>query len=332
MRIHAAGRHGFASLQKAYLAELRARHRSPSTQRQVRSVLRDFSKGLGRATRRDVCRVSEADVIRFLEARNALSLGTRRRYLGILCRFFGFLEQRGALLASPTRGLRLPGFEALPRRVPSEAQVTTLLRNADSWAYTAERDRALLELLYGSGLRRSECSRLDLGDVDLAEGTLWVRNGKGCKDRVVPLTARATSALVTYLRERRPQLAGAAPETALFLSTRGGRRLTDSGLAKVVQRAARVSRLPFSAHSLRHACATHLLKGGADVRLIQELLGHKRLATTSLYTEVTVLDLKQAFERSHPRERAAKRAHCRPPAAVESSRRIPPSRGGSLET
>lgn len=303
MPIHVA-RRSVSAAQKAYLAALRARRRSPQTLRQTRSVLSRFSNELGRAARRDVGGVSEADVVRFLKARGALSLGTRRCYLAILRRFFAFLERRGWLLANPLKELRLPSLVALPRRVPSQAQVKTLFRHTGAWAYTAERDRALLELLYGSGLRRSECSRLDLGDVDLGEGTLWVRDGKGRKDRVVPLTARSAAALAVYLRERRPQLAGVARETALFLSARGGRRLSGSGLAKVVQRAARDSDLPFSAHSLRHACATHLLRGGADVRLIQELLGHKRLATTSLYTDVTILDLKRAFAHAHPRERS----------------------------
>jgi integrase/recombinase XerD len=324
--------HSLASSQKAYLAGLRARRCAPATQRQARSVLSRFAKNLRRTARRDVRRVGEDDVVRFLKAHGALSLGTRRSYLAVLHRFFSFLERQRWLLVSPSKDLRLPSLVALPRRVPSEAQVTTLLSSAGTWAYTAERDQALLELLYGTGLRRSECSRLDLGDVDLGDGTLWVRNGKGRKDRVVPLTTEAASALATYLRDCRPQLAGAAHETALFLSARAGRRLTGSGLAKVVRRTARITGLPFSAHSLRHACATHLLKGGADVRQIQVLLGHKKLATTSLYTDVSILDLRRVFERAHPREKAATETLTGHPVEVESPRCTPPSRGGSLET
>jgi site-specific recombinase XerD len=178
-----------------------------------------------------------------------------------------------------------------------------LLGRAGRWSLTAERDRAILEVLYGSGLRRSECAQLDLGDLDLGQETLWVRCGKGRKGRVVPLTGRAIGALGAYLRENRPSLALDPRERGLFLSERAGRRLTDSGLAKVVRREALAAGIPVSAHGLRHACATHLLQGGADVRLIQKLLGHAKLATTSLYTRVDTSDLAAMLRRCHPRER-----------------------------
>jgi integrase/recombinase XerD len=167
-----------------------------------------------------------------------------------------------------------------------------------------QRNRALLETLYGTGIRLSECVRLDLTDADLGEGTLLVRCGKGRKDRLLPVPERAARALDDYLRESRPLLARRTSEQALFIS-RGGGRLKPISVQFVVWWHAKRAgiRARVSPHMLRHACATHLLRGGADVRHIQELLGHERLETTEVYTRVEIADLKEALARAHPRER-----------------------------
>jgi len=146
--------------------------------------------------------------------------------------------------------------------------------------------------------------RLDLTDVDLGEGTILVRCGKGRKDRLLPLPACAARALDYYLRESRPRLARLASEQALFIS-RGGGRLKPITVQFVVWWHAKRAgiRTRISPHMLRHACATHLLRGGADVRHIQELLGHERLETTAVYTRVEIDDLKEALARAHPRQR-----------------------------
>jgi integrase/recombinase XerD len=287
-------------LVRAYLRELS--RFSKSHQRKARQVLGHLGSELRRAGKADVRRVTEEDVVRYIEALSHLSLGTRRSYLGVVRGFFGSLVRRSWLLTSPAQDVALPAASALPRRVPSEAEVARFLSGAGAWRMTAQRDLAILEVLYGSGLRRSECARLDLVDVDLGEATLWVRDGKGKKDRVVPLTLRAVSALAVYLRENRPALARDPREAALFLSKYGG-RLTCSSLSRAVHTVAMRTDLDLSAHSLRHACATHLLRGGADVRHIQKLLGHARLSTTSIYTHVTDPDLKKVFARAHPREK-----------------------------
>ena len=153
----------------------------------------------------------------------------------------------------------------------------------------AVRNRALFELVYSAGLRASEAVGLDLGDVDFEQELVHVRHGKGAKDRVVPLGERAAQLLARYLHEARPQLARGA-ENAFFLSVRG-RRLDTSALRKLLAHP----------HRLRHAFATHLLEGGADLRLVQELLGHASLATTQIYTHVSVDRLKQSYRQAHPR-------------------------------
>jgi integrase/recombinase XerD len=164
------------------------------------------------------------------------------------------------------------------------------------------RDRAILELLYGTGLRMMECVRLDLSDVDVSQGVVLVRDGKGRKDRLVPLSGQARAALELYLQECRPELVKPLGDGALFLS-RYGRRLSGVALRLLVRTHARRAGVEASCHVLRHSCATHLLGGGADIREIQKLLGHKDLTTTAVYTRVDVRALAAMIRRCHPRER-----------------------------
>jgi site-specific recombinase XerD len=151
------------------------------------------------------------------------------------------------------------------------------------------RNRALVELVYSAGLRSSEAVGLDLGDVDFEQELVHVRNGKGGKERMVPLGEEAAHWVSRYLRDARPELARGAND-ALFLSTRG-RRLDTSTLRRIAPHP----------HRLRHAFATHLMEGGADLRTIQELLGHSSLSTTQMYAHVDAKRLRRVYDRSHPR-------------------------------
>ena len=184
---------------------------------------------------------------------------------------------------APRRGRRLP---EVPKTAEVDAMLAAALAGGDALAL---RNRALLELVYSAGLRSSEAVGLDLGDVDFEQEHVHVRHGKGAKDRVVPLGEEASHWVARYLREARPALARGATE-ALFLSSRG-RRLDTSTLRRL---------LPHP-HRLRHAFATHLLEGGADLRAIQELLGHSSLSTTQVYSHVSAKRLRRVYDRSHPR-------------------------------
>jgi integrase/recombinase XerD len=168
------------------------------------------------------------------------------------------------------------------------------------------RDRAFLELLYGAGLRVSELVGLDVDDLDIEDGAVRVL-GKGGKERAVPVGRYACEALDAYVRGGRPALATNRSRSALFLNQRGG-RLTRQGVAKLLAAAAsRASlRRRISPHTLRHSFATHLLEGGADVRVVQELLGHASVATTQVYTLVTKDHLLEVYATSHPRARRAR--------------------------
>jgi site-specific recombinase XerD len=183
---------------------------------------------------------------------------------------------------APRRGRRLPDS-------PREADVDRQLAALDGEEPIGLRNRALVELVYSAGLRSAEAVGLDLADVDFEQELVHVRHGKGGKERVVPLGEEAAFRVARYLREGRPALARGAND-ALFLSVRG-RRLDTSTLR----------RLAPHPHRLRHAFATHLLEGGADLRTIQELLGHSSLSTTQVYSHVDARRLRRVYDRSHPR-------------------------------
>ena len=183
---------------------------------------------------------------------------------------------------APRRGRRLPD-------APKKQEVDDALAALEGDGPIPLRNRTLVELLYSAGLRSAEAVGLDLGDVDFEQELVHVRNGKGAKDRVVPLGEEAAHWLARYLRDARPKLASGA-ENALFLSARG-RRLDTSTLRRL---------LPHP-HRLRHAFATHLLEGGADLRTIQELLGHSSLSTTQMYSHVDAKRLRRVYDHAHPR-------------------------------
>jgi site-specific recombinase XerD len=196
-------------------------------------------------------------------------------------------ERVPAARLGPRRARRLPD-------APTAADVERTLEALEGDGPIALRNRALVELVYSAGLRSAEAVGLDLGDVDFEQELLHIRRGKGGKERVVPLGEEAAAWLAGYLREARPALARSAAargaNDAFFLSARG-RRLDTSSLRRIVPHP----------HRLRHAFATHLLDGGADLRTIQELLGHSSLSTTQIYSHVDPRHLRRVYDRSHPR-------------------------------
>jgi site-specific recombinase XerD len=231
-------------------------------------VLTDWVAELGRARGRG--RLAPATVARRLAAVRSLvrfTLGT---------------ERVPDAAMSSRRRRRLP-------EAPRPREVDEIVDALDGHGALALRNRALVELVYSAGLRASEAVGLDLGDVDFEQELVHVRHGKGAKDRVVPLGEEAAHLVARYLQEARPQLARGA-ENALFISARG-RRLDTSTLRRLVPHP----------HRLRHAFATHLLEGGADLRTIQELLGHASLSTTQMYSHVDAKRLRRVYDSAHPR-------------------------------
>jgi integrase/recombinase XerD len=219
--------------------------------------------------------------------------------------FFRFLYRRGFLLSDPAAALDYPRMERrLPRVILTREEALRILSAARDKTPTGLRDRAILETLYATGIRVSEIANLTPDDVDTEARLLRVVLGKGRKDRNVPLTRAAAEAIETYLVDGRPQLLERKGARFLFLANRGG-FMDPSTINRTIQRWAKKARVKkrVSCHTFRHSVATHLLRGRADIRHIQALLGHASLATTQRYTQVEIQDLQNVIRRAHPRGR-----------------------------
>jgi integrase/recombinase XerD len=283
---------------------------------------RDLSRYREFLQRRGIRAVSEAtdgDVAGFVAGLSAARYGDGKAYrsssvaraLAAVRSLHRFLVQEGDETDDPSAGVVRP---RVPRTLPrplSVDEVGRILAAPSGGTAGALRDRAILETLYGAGLRISELVSLDVDDLDLEEGSVRVI-GKGSKERIVPLGRYARDALSAYLTSARPSLASRSSRAALFLNRRGG-RLTRQGCDKIlrghVRRAGIAKRV--SPHTFRHSFATHLLEGGADVRVVQELLGHASVATTQIYTLVTEQHLREVYFSAHPRARRTAKAASR---------------------
>jgi len=296
----------------AYLDALRARNYSEST---VETRGFDLKMFLGWAAERDLARAGQ--ITRpILEAYQRwlwryekpgsggkrLGWSTQRAKVGALKDFFRWLTRQNVILHNPASELELPRPEKrLPQQALTLAEIDRLLAVPDVADPLGVRDRAILELFYSTGLRRAELCRLELPDVNAERRTVTVRRGKGKKDRVVPVGARALAWIERYVREVRPRLSLDTRTAALFLSGYGEAFNPDvvSRMVSEWMKCAGFDR-PGSCHLLRHTCATHMLEGGADIRYIQQLLGHENLETTAIYTEVSIRQLQEVHARCHP--------------------------------
>jgi integrase/recombinase XerD len=260
--------------------------------------------------------VTPADVTRHLVALRegspehpALSASSAARAVSAVRGLHRFAAREGLVARDVSREVKPP---APPKRLPKALdvdQVSRLLASVTGDEPLALRDRALLELLYGTGARISEAVGLAVGDFDLAERAIVTLRGKGGRMRLVPVGSYARAAIDAYLVRARPALAAAGRGTpAVFLNARGG-ALSRQSAWTILRRAAESAGLPtegahaVSPHTLRHSYATHLLDGGADVRVVQELLGHASVTTTQVYTLVTVDRLREVYATAHPRAR-----------------------------
>lgn len=276
------------------------RNLSPHTLAAYRNDLEQLSRFITREMGEEA---TAAEVDHLLLRRFLAMLGknakksTIGRKLAAIRTFFKYLLRHGILTKNPAELIATPKKEnRLPFHLNID-QVTTLVEAPSDSEKHALRDRAILELLYSSGLRVSELTGLNIGDLDLAGGMVRVM-GKGGKERIVPVGSRAIEATHDYLVERN-ELAGSGP---LFLNTRGG-RINRRSVTRIVDayvlRIAAFKRI--SAHILRHTFATHMLEGGADLRAIQELLGHASLSTTQKYTHVGIDRLMEVYDKAHPK-------------------------------
>lgn len=260
-------------------------------------------------TRETVVAYQEALYTGRTVAGHPLALRTQSLWLTALLGFLKYLVREGVLLLNPGEDVELPRFGPRnpPRNIPTEAEIDALLEAPDQTTLLGLRDQAILEILYSTGMRVGELVRLKVYDIDQTQGLARIIGGKGGKDRTVPLGRVAVRAVKKYLRKVRPQHVGTGKTNALLVSNTG-RRLWPTAVQRQVQIYVEKAKIEkrITPHSLRHACATHMLRRGASIRHIQELLGHRQLSTTQLYTHVEIEDLKQIHSRTHPRERRGK--------------------------
>lgn len=290
-----------------FAEHLAARHLAADTVRGHLRSLDRFAEFLGEDDPREATLQDLLDWQARL-AKTKLAPGTRIGKVRQVKAFYRWLHRTGRALTDPGKNLpvlRKP--RTLPKHVPSAAQVVKLLRVPNTGTPTGIRDRAILELLYSSGLRAGELCKLTVYDLDAEARTLRVIQGKGRKDRVVPVGRAALDWCRRYLREVRPAfLPRRRPGHGerLFL-TMFGNPMQSAYLYRIVKRCAKVAGLAggTTTHSLRHACATEMLKGGASVRHIQEMLGHADITTTQVYTHLAKADLQAVHARTAPSER-----------------------------
>jgi integrase/recombinase XerD len=277
-----------------------------------RRDLRRYHEFLATQEIDDLAGITEATVAAFLvrlregdDDHPALGATSAARTVVAVRGFHKFAVRDGLATLDPAAAVKPPTpTKRLPKALPF-ADVEAILEASGAAGTTlALRDRALLEVLYGTGARISEAVGLDVDDLDLVEGQVLLR-GKGSKERIVPVGSFAREAVDAYLVRARPELAVAGGASgALFLNARGGRLSRQSAWTVLVKAAERAGvTKDVSPHTMRHSFATHLLDGGADVRVVQELLGHASVTTTQVYTLVTVDNLREVFATAHPRAR-----------------------------
>jgi integrase/recombinase XerD len=300
----------FADALDSLLTTLRLQHYSADTLRVYRQQLRHFRQRLSDDLADDLRRVTTIDIERYEQAVRAepVCIETQALRLRTVKRLFGHLVATDQLLLQPAEQIAaLHHRQRLPGAVLTVGEVDRLLAAPDTQTLLGVRDRALLDVLYGTAIRVGEMERVSVSDAHLAGGTLAIRAGKGGRERIVPLGAAACASLKTYLDRVRPLFVKRHPHEPALFAVRTGRALRQSHVRELLRRYGRLCGIDksVSPHALRHACATHLLQAGADVRLIQQLLGHACLDTTAIYTRIAPFDVKAMHRRYHPGERHA---------------------------
>ncbi|MEO0511179.1 MAG: site-specific tyrosine recombinase XerC [Verrucomicrobiota bacterium] len=301
---------GFAALRDSYLESLQVQNYSERTIENRLSYLNTFILWCEDRELKRPEEITKPILERYqkhllhTKKRDGKPLSFRAQHARLvpLRAFFKWLCRQNILLSNPASDLVLPRLEKrLPKHVLSMKEVETVLNVPDVMTSQGVRDRAILEVLYSTGIRRSELASLQLYDLDTERGTLMVRLGKGKKDRMVPIGNRAIAWVEKYTEDVRPLLVGMIDDNTLFL-THLGEAFTPNRLTQLVRETIQKADIgkSGSCHLFRHACATLMLENGADVRFIQAMLGHAKLETTEIYTHVSIRKLKAVHEMTHP--------------------------------
>ena len=290
-----------------YLAEYQSylEHEKRASQNTLNSYMRDlnqFAAWLGEHTAlalRAATQQTVADYVEWMTGKGK-SAATVTRSIASIKSFYGYLQSKGAVKANPAKGVATKKVERRFPDVLTSREVELFLEQPQCVDAKGYRDHAMLELLYATGIRVSELISLDVEDVSISAG--FIRCASKGKERIIPLYPAAVKALSDYLKDVRPQLIADPEETALFVNM-NGERMSRQGFWKIVkhyQETAQINK-DITPHTLRHSFAVHLLENGADLRSIQEMLGHADISSTQIYTHVVKKQLKDVYQRAHPR-------------------------------
>lgn len=297
---------------RRYRNQLLAQGSSDYTVRGAKSALGQLATFLQKLDVTDIAHLNREVLMQYREELGwrltkkgtPLSVRSQLELLTHVTCFCRFVVAEGWLTADPSADIPRPKKpRRLPRGVMDTNDIIEVLGMPDVRTLSGYRDKVILEVLYSTALRREEISNLELSDVDTDGGYVFVREGKGGKDRVAPLGSSVCDLVKSYLLEIRPQWPNAKKDKHLFLN-RWGKRLGPNAVWAIVRKYGKAAEIdkPVAPHSMRHACATHMLRNGAPIRQLQEMLGHTSLESTQVYTHVTINDLRAMHKKFHPRE------------------------------
>ena len=317
---------GLVVWSRRYLDHLRVRGYSPRTIKTTESCLSLFTewawdRGLGKPieiTKPILERYQKWLFYYRKSTGQPLTFSSQKVRLQKLRVWFRWLARQNVVLANPAADLELPRVpKKLPKAILTEREVEQVMALPDLADPLGLRDRAMMEVLYSTGLRRAELAVLQLYDLDKDRGTVTVREGKGKKDRVVPIGQRALHWMGRYVEEVRPELVVPPDHGFVFLDSEDGNALKLARLTQLMKRHIDSARLgkTGACHIMRHAMATHMLEAGCDVRLLQEILGHAEMSTTAIYTRVSIKHLKRVHDQTHPAAKLSPKKRPPPPEA-----------------
>ncbi len=300
------------SLIPKYLEELKILNRSPLTIRNIRNALKQMILFLESEGVADLDQLGHSSLdlyqeeltYRLTAKGKQLSVRTREKYLCSVRGFATYLYENDYLATDLSKSIKLPKQpKPLPKVILDSSEIKKILAASNMQSNDGYRNRIILEILYDTGIRAAEMAAVKTRDLDLTNGYLTIRSGKGAKDRVVPISSRVCKLINTYLLMVRPVMIQGKDKGYLVLN-RWGTKMTPTAVWAIVKRCSKDAGIKknVTTHTFRHSCATHMLKNGAPIRHIQELLGHESLESTQIYTKVTINDLKEIHAKYHPGE------------------------------
>ncbi|UCG69044.1 MAG: tyrosine-type recombinase/integrase [Thermoplasmata archaeon] len=299
----------FNTAYTSFINHLKVKNYAPSTQHHYSDMLKIFNGYLEKREICDVRQLTKKDILGYQEriSKEKISRSTQALRIRAVKRFYEYLVEEDLILINPCEGIvEMPGGHTLPKIILTPSEAERIIQQPNISIMVGIRDRAILELLYSTGIRVGECEALTVYDVDTEERLVHIRHGKGGKERIVPMGTDAAKWIKEYQQRARPRSNRFKPHViSLFLSINGNpinHKMIRSMVQKYIKQA-KIKKKGISCHAFRHLFATELIRNGADIVSVQKLLGHKDIRSTLVYTKVVPIDIKETHKKTHPRER-----------------------------